>query len=550
MFKILRSIALACCLISLAGAATIFDHDMSGNLVDQQPASPAPPLLANGLLRDTMQVSADAVRFTAVVRGEGPFTYEWRRNGILLTDQTGDVLQLPQPVNPGDSVTVTVSNAYGSVTSIPASLLPDIQEVVTREVGVHVGGIQTPEYQDVETREVGLFVGDEPDPPYREVATREVSVVVVDPAAPPRIEDFAVTPSPTGNSVTLDWSGYNEYGIRDVLRYDIYYAHSAFFDITGMVPLASVGAGTFTWTRSGLPEWQDHFFAVVPVDGLGNQVTSVAYSAAYILTSELATREVGVFVGAEPATGPQMAETRELGLFVGAEPDPPYRYVESREVGAVVADATTPAPVTGAGNFFDVKISTSAYGVNLDWTGYNLWAQRDVVRYRIYYSDHDFTNVTQPGVQLAGYSQNGLMTTLITKAFDKKVYFFAVVAEDSSGNFNPVVTARSTTNPMPGFYEYALNGGQELPNGVLPVGSELHPTTIDYNYSRSKAALTGGLQFLVEWSDNLSTWQSTGVMEQVISDDGVIQSVRAHVPRGGSARRFVRLQIVPPGPQP
>ncbi len=57
----------------------------------------------------------------------------------------------------------------GLVCGAEALLIP---EVVTREVSIHVGGVQVPEIQFIETREVSIFVGAEPEPPYREVATR------------------------------------------------------------------------------------------------------------------------------------------------------------------------------------------------------------------------------------------------------------------------------------------------------------------------------------------------------------------------------------------
>jgi hypothetical protein len=364
-----------------------------------------------------------------------------------------------------------------------------------------------------------------------ETLTREVSLVISDSSAPPRIEDFAITPSPTGSTVTLNWSNYDQYAVRDVVRYDIYYATSAFNDITGMTPFASVGGENFTWTRSGLPDWQDLFFAVVPVDGEGNRISDVVYSAAYPLMPETLTREV-VF-------------------FVGAEPDPPYRYVQTREVGLVVADDTTPAAVTGSTKVFDANISGTFFGgVNLDWSDYDLWGQRDVVRYRIYYSDQFFSNINEPGVQLAGFSQDGRMATMISGAFEKKIYYFAVVAEDSSGNINPSVYARSTKNPMPDFMEFALNGGRSLRNGVLPTDSAMTPLFIEYTYTRSMGAMLGGVRFQVEWSDDLFIWHTTGVSESVLQEDGLLQNVKAFIPRGETGRRFVRLRISPFVPLP
>jgi len=385
---------------------------------------------------------------------------------------------------------------------------------------------------EVILREVGLFNGAEPDPPYREMATREISLVVCDPDPPPRIDDFRLTVSPTGHTVTLDWTGYDAFPVRDLVRYDIYYSTSAFGDISGMTPFASVGGENFTWFRGGLPEWQDHFFAVVPLDGLGNRVGDVIYSAAYVLMPEVMTRE--------------------LSLFNGAEPDPPFREVVTREVGIVVPDDTVPGPVTGVDSPFSVNISKVFYGgVNLDWSSYDLWTQRDVVRYRIFYRDTFFSDVRQPGVmEVPGGLQNGKAFAMITAAFEKKVYYFAVVAEDSSGNINPMVYSRSTRDPVPGFLEFALNAGASFRDGVLPISGEWSPLFGKYSYTRSKSAMVGGMTFFVEWSDNLSIWYRDGVSETIIKTEGELEHVEAIIPRGAADRRFLRLNIIPGTAQP
>jgi len=540
-----------------------------------------------------------------------------------------------------------------------------IPEVITREVGIHVGGVQTPEIKYLETREVGLFNGAEPEPPYQQVETREVSLVVCDPAAPPRIEDFTVSISPTGSSVTLDWSQYDRYAVRDVARFDIYYSDHPFSSIEGMTPFASVGGEFSSWTRDGFPEWQDHFFAIVPVDGLGHADSNVVYSAAYPLMPEVVTREVGLFNGAEPeppyrqvetrevslvvcdpavppriedftiaisptgssvtldwgkydryavrdvarydiyyadhafsstegmtpfasvggefstwsregfpewqdhffavvpvdglghadtnviysAAYPLMPEvvTREVGLFNGAEPEPPYKMVETREVGIVVADGTTPAPVTGPDKAFAANISRNRFGaVNLDWSDYDLWAQRDVVRYRIYYNDRFFSNVSD--AYLAGFSQDGRMSTMVQGLTQKKVYYFAVVAEDSSGNFNPVVYSRSTRDPIPTVFDYALDvavtGGDSLTD--LGIDWSIKETTMEYNYRRKVSALQSGTHYNVEWSEDLEHWSTVGVEQSVLDDNGIVQHVQAFITRTGKSRMFVRLKVTVP----
>ena len=72
-----------------------------------------------------------------------------------------------------------------------------IKEVASREVGIHVGGVQTPEIKEIVSREVGIFIGAEPDPPYREIVSREVSLALADAAPPPAIVEIAVSNTPT-----------------------------------------------------------------------------------------------------------------------------------------------------------------------------------------------------------------------------------------------------------------------------------------------------------------------------------------------------------------
>ena len=150
-----------------------------------------------------------------------------------------------------------------------------IPEVISREVGLLVGGLQAPDIQFIETREVAVFVGIEPDPPYRQTESREVAMVVSDAQPPPRLEDFNVAVSPTGHTVTLDWTKYDQYSVRDVTHYQIFMAEAPFVNVQGMVPFLLVGGETFTWTITGLSEWTDRYFAVVPVDGLGDRKSVV-----------------------------------------------------------------------------------------------------------------------------------------------------------------------------------------------------------------------------------------------------------------------------------
>jgi autotransporter-associated beta strand protein len=70
---------------------------------------------------------------------------------------------------------------------------------------------------------------------------------------------------------------------------------------------------------------------------------------------------------------------------------------------------------------------------------------------------------------------------------------------------------------------------------------------LEFTYTRSKAAVSSGLVFTVEWSDTPSagSWSTAGVTQQMMSDDGTTQSVKASA-AAGSGRRFIHLRITRP----
>lgn len=71
---------------------------------------------------------------------------------------------------------------------------------------------------------------------------------------------------------------------------------------------------------------------------------------------------------------------------------------------------------------------------------------------------------------------------------------------------------------------------------------------LEFNYSRNVQAVNAGGIFRVEWSDTLDTnsWFSTDVREETVLDNGVVQHVRATLPAGEQATRYVRLHFTAP----
>ena len=281
---------------------------------------------------------------------------------------------------------------------------------------------------EVVSRETSFFVGEGPNV---EVISREASVLVDNPNPPSAVSRFLVKPSANGESVTLDWSSYNSWEQKDVTHFRVYYSDRFIASLEGVLSVQVPGE-TFQWTLTGLTPWTDHYFAVIPVDGLGNSTPSFHYQGAYVLMPEVVSREANV--------------------FIGNEPDPPFREVVSREASFVVADMLVPAPVTGVASGFFAGTSRSQYGaVDLDWTAYADEEQRDIVRYRMYASDRFFTNVT--GMAWTVFPENpnrwdGKRRGTIQGLNPAQIYYVAVVAEDAVGQVNPVVYSVSAKSSI------------------------------------------------------------------------------------------------------
>ncbi len=108
-------------------------------------------------------------------------------------------------------------------------------------------------------------------------------------------------------------------------------------------------------------------------------------------------------------------------------------------------------------------------------------------------------------------------------------------------NLNPHTATSDTTSitgPGGGGFAPFSNGTS---NPAPPGG------VFFFHYQRNKLAMAD-VQFQVEWSDTLSTndWQSAGVTEEILSDNGSTQQVKATLPAGTTGRRFVRLKMTRP----
>lgn len=92
-------------------------------------------------------------------------------------------------------------------------------------------------------------------------------------------------------------------------------------------------------------------------------------------------------------------------------------------------------------------------------------------------------------------------------------------------------------------YAFATNPNTNSPS---PHNATRNGNVIDFIYTKNKSATD--VTFLVEWSDDLTTWSTAGVSAPtVLSDNGTTQQIKVTVPAGtGVAKRFVRLRISKP----
>lgn len=317
---------------------------------------------------------------------------------------------------------------------------PLLREAISREYAIHVGGLQIPTTKEVSSREFSVFIGAEPAIPHREAISRELSIAVSTEAVPSPVTQLTVAVSPTGETATLDWRGYDEFAQHDLQRYDIYVARHAFSSVDGMTPYTSVSVGMFGATLEDLPAWQDLHFAVVPVDLLGGFDPNVADAAAYVVAKETISREFSIFVGDEPA--------------------PPHREVVSRELSLVVSTDAVPSPVAR------LRATPSPTGdrAMLDWSGYDEWAEHDVSGYDLYVSDRPFSEVTDMTPYRRVHS--GTFSDVVEGLAAWRDHYFAVVPVDVQGGFDANVTYAAAYVVAPELVsrEFSIFVGDEPPS--------------------------------------------------------------------------------------
>jgi endo-1,4-beta-D-glucanase Y len=111
---------------------------------------------------------------------------------------------------------------------------------------------------------------------------------------------------------------------------------------------------------------------------------------------------------------------------------------------------------------------------------------------------------------------------------------------DSTGNAADL--ADPDRDNISNLIEFALNT-DPTKSGSLPTSVAREGADLTLTYSRRKSAL-GEVAFSTLWANAPDgPWNATGVSEQILSDDGTLQQVKARVLINGALQKFFRLRI-------
>lgn len=94
---------------------------------------PTPVLLESPQPQST--IAGRAVTLSVTAAGDGPFTYQWRRNGVALPGATAPTLTLAGVPGEAGDYDVLVSNAQGTTTSAPARVEVEIGNLLAYALG-------------------------------------------------------------------------------------------------------------------------------------------------------------------------------------------------------------------------------------------------------------------------------------------------------------------------------------------------------------------------------------------------------------------------------
>jgi autotransporter-associated beta strand protein len=137
---------------------------------------------------------------------------------------------------------------------------------------------------------------------------------------------------------------------------------------------------------------------------------------------------------------------------------------------------------------------------------------------------------------------NDIVLTLITSPIEQwRFTNYGSVLNTGTG----LDTADTDGDGVANLIEYATKMNPAA-NDVVPQSATKSASTFDFVYSKNKSATD--VTFLIEWSDDLTTWSTAGVSAPtILSDNGNTQQIKVTVPAGtGVTKRFVHLKVTRP----
>lgn len=405
---------------------------------------------ANGLAEGDYSISAQLVDVAG--SSSTPF------NGSFTLDQT-------PPAAPGlDPLPEVTTNETETVTGTKAA---------NTAVWLNGSEVVALSAQTTWSYDVTLVEGDNPlSFTLRDQADNEslptTASVYYDSTSPPLVS-FSADGAGDGTSVALDWGSYDEVAAGDDIESYLVYRHTATFSqVTEATLVATVPAGTKTYSDSGLSRNQSYYYAVAARDTLGNMLTGVT-PIAVTLTDVVAPEEVtGVQVDslADALTVSWSAPADSAGDLAG------YTIYFNNDAGTQLDAATTSHSVSGlsAATAYPIRITArdndgnESTGVNS--TGVTLlgnptglatepfsgkvavsWSpladESLVDHYAVYAAESNFANVA--GMSPRATVPAGQASAQVAGLTDGTLYYFAVTTVNSSGGENDAVTTVSDT---------------------------------------------------------------------------------------------------------
>ena len=207
--------------------------------------------------------------------------------------------------------------------------------------------------------------------------------------------------------------------------------------------------------------------------------------------------------------------------------------------GAIAAaqDTTAPHPV----DTLVVDPNGNGTTVNLDWTGYDESVEGDIDYYRIYVESGDFLDVSMLNVHATVAA--GTFAYTVKSLTAGTIYYFAVIAVDTSGNANSTVS--ETVSGIP--------ADTQPPEDVTNLRAESFEDKLSFTWDHS--ADSGGdlAGYRVYFDDDtagvfLSSDQNVYLADNLVPAAGYPITVTAvdHTGNESSGATITAVVLVPP----